>query len=33
MLQKKGALEDLSEATLNAVFRSLAEAKKYFEEP
>ena len=33
MLQKKGALVDLSEATLNAVFRSLAEAKKYFEEP
>ena len=33
MLQKKGALADFSEATLNAVFRDLAEAKKYFEEP
>ena len=33
MLQKKGALTDFSEATLNAVFRDLAEAKKYFEEP
>jgi hypothetical protein len=32
MLQAKGALKELSEATLNAMSRKLAEAKVFFEE-